>query len=171
MKKSATNVVLPSLTVSLIVTHLLVVANAQNCGQQSHNNECKDGSCCSQHGWCGTTPDHCGESCQSNCDTNGGGRGGGKNYPSTPPPQNYDSFILDEERSPPAPRNITVDHEGDSHPQCGSQRNGKPCEDETLCCSQWGYCGSVEDYCGDGCQSGRCHNGGSDPSSPPPGNY
>ncbi|KAL6582302.1 hypothetical protein OROMI_006316 [Orobanche minor] len=34
-----------------------------------------------------------------------------------------------------------------------------------LCCSQWGYCGTGNDYCGPGCQSGRCTvsptNGGS----------
>ncbi|KAL6528103.1 Endochitinase ep3 [Orobanche hederae] len=34
-----------------------------------------------------------------------------------------------------------------------------------LCCSQWGYCGTGNNYCGPGCQSGRCTvsptNGGS----------
>lgn len=25
-----------------------------------------------------------------------------------------------------------------------------------MCCSQWGYCGTTADYCGDGCQSGPC---------------
>ncbi|KAL8479349.1 hypothetical protein ACS0TY_026276 [Phlomoides rotata] len=37
-----------------------------------------------------------------------------------------------------------------------------------LCCSQWGYCGTTSDYCGQGCQSGPCFappssNGGSVP--------
>jgi hypothetical protein len=29
-----------------------------------------------------------------------------------------------------------------------------------LCCSQWGYCGSTEEYCALGCQPafGRCNN-------------
>ncbi|KAK6122572.1 hypothetical protein DH2020_043681 [Rehmannia glutinosa] len=32
-----------------------------------------------------------------------------------------------------------------------------------LCCSQWGYCGTGNDYCGRGCQSGPCF-------APPSGN-
>lgn len=24
------------------------------------------------------------------------------------------------------------------------------------CCSKWGYCGTTDDYCGDGCQQGPC---------------
>ncbi|MCD7457651.1 Endochitinase ep3 [Datura stramonium] len=27
---------------------------------------------------------------------------------------------------------------------------------EDLCCSKWGYCGSGNDYCGEGCQGGPC---------------
>jgi len=30
-----------------------------------------------------------------------------------------------------------------------------------LCCSKWGYCGSGNDYCGDGCHEGPCSNSGS----------
>lgn len=30
------------------------------------------------------------------------------------------------------------------------------------CCSQWGYCGTGDDYCGAGCQQGPCY------ASPPP---
>lgn len=26
-----------------------------------------------------------------------------------------------------------------------------------LCCSQWGYCGTSDDYCGTGCQEGPCN--------------
>lgn len=29
-----------------------------------------------------------------------------------------------------------------------------------LCCSQWGYCGQTDDYCGEGCREGPCHGGG-----------
>lgn len=36
--------------------------------------------------------------------------------------------------------------------QCGSQGGGKLCAN-ALCCSKWGYCGSTDAYCGDGCQS------------------
>ncbi|KAJ8505082.1 hypothetical protein OPV22_005968 [Ensete ventricosum] len=33
-----------------------------------------------------------------------------------------------------------------------------------LCCSKWGYCGTGDDYCGDGCQSGPCYSS-SNPSN------
>ncbi|KAK7263017.1 hypothetical protein RJT34_30601 [Clitoria ternatea] len=36
--------------------------------------------------------------------------------------------------------------------QCGRQRNGAVCGNG-LCCSQFGYCGNTNDYCGQGCQS------------------
>ncbi|CAD6335313.1 unnamed protein product [Miscanthus lutarioriparius] len=52
--------------------------------------------------------------------------------------------------------------------QCGSQAGGALCP-SCLCCSQWGWCGSTSDYCGDGCQgqcSGSC--GGTPPSPPLP---
>jgi hypothetical protein len=29
-----------------------------------------------------------------------------------------------------------------------------------LCCSRWGYCGTGNDYCGNGCQAGPCWSGG-----------
>nr|ACJ61920.1 chitinase [Zea mays subsp. parviglumis]ACJ61924.1 chitinase [Zea mays subsp. parviglumis] len=35
---------------------------------------------------------------------------------------------------------------------CGCQPN--------FCCSKFGYCGTTDDYCGDGCQSGPCRSGG-----------
>nr|GLL49360.1 endochitinase EP3-like [Ipomoea trifida]GMD97745.1 endochitinase EP3-like [Ipomoea batatas] len=34
-----------------------------------------------------------------------------------------------------------------------------------LCCSQWGYCGTGDDYCGEGCREGPCYK----PPSPPSG--
>ncbi|CAL1363700.1 unnamed protein product [Linum trigynum] len=51
---------------------------------------------------------------------------------------------------------------------CGGKKKIS-CEDG-LCCSQFGYCGSVDEYCGDGCQSsyGECGSPGVDKSSPPP---
>jgi basic endochitinase B len=36
--------------------------------------------------------------------------------------------------------------------QCGSQAGGALCAN-SLCCSQYGYCGSTSEYCGTGCQS------------------
>ncbi|RWR90610.1 chitinase 1 isoform X3 [Cinnamomum micranthum f. kanehirae] len=48
--------------------------------------------------------------------------------------------------------------------QCGSQAGGATCPGG-LCCSQYGYCGSTDPYCGPGCQS-QC-SGGSTPTPTP----
>nr|AAT40736.1 basic chitinase 2-1 [Nepenthes khasiana]AAT40737.1 basic chitinase 2-1 [Nepenthes khasiana] len=47
--------------------------------------------------------------------------------------------------------------------QCGSQAGGAVCPGG-LCCSQYGWCGTTDDYCGAGCQS-QCSFSGGDPSS------
>ncbi|CAL1409925.1 unnamed protein product [Linum trigynum] len=51
---------------------------------------------------------------------------------------------------------------------CGGKK-AKSCEDD-LCCSQYGYCGSEIEYCGDGCQSdyGECGSSGTSSAPPPP---
>lgn len=40
---------------------------------------------------------------------------------------------------------------------CGTQNGGALCPGG-LCCSEYGYCGSTIEYCGDGCQS-QCGGG------------
>ncbi|KAJ4715878.1 Chitinase [Melia azedarach] len=52
------------LVFSLVFSFALAVS-AQNCGS---GQPCAGGECCSQHGWCGITVDHCCTNCQSNCD-------------------------------------------------------------------------------------------------------
>nr|AAT40738.1 basic chitinase 2-2 [Nepenthes khasiana]AAT40739.1 basic chitinase 2-2 [Nepenthes khasiana] len=47
--------------------------------------------------------------------------------------------------------------------QCGSQAGGAACPGG-LCCSQFGWCGTTDDYCEAGCQS-QCSSSGGDPSS------
>ncbi|KAG0575563.1 hypothetical protein M758_5G014200 [Ceratodon purpureus] len=48
---------------------------------------------------------------------------------------------------------------------CGSQAGGKKCANN-LCCSQYGYCGSTSEYCGNGCQSQCGGSGGGSPTTP-----
>lgn len=43
--------------------------------------------------------------------------------------------------------------------QCGAQKGGVKCANG-LCCSQYGWCGSTDPYCGTGCQS-NCPSSGS----------
>ena len=54
---------------------------------------------------------------------------------------------------------------GTTAEQCGTQAGGAVCPNG-LCCSQFGWCGSTNDYCGNGCQS-QCSPGGS-PTTPSP---
>ena len=42
--------------------------------------------------------------------------------------------------------------------QCGWQVGGKTCPNN-MCCSQYGYCGTTDDYCSKNCQS-NCGGGG-----------
>ncbi|RYR79027.1 hypothetical protein Ahy_A01g003895 [Arachis hypogaea] len=51
--------------------------------------------------------------------------------------------------------------------QCGRQANGALCPN-SLCCSQWGWCGTTDPYCGSGCQSQCKGSTPSNPSPPPP---
>nr|QIJ55475.1 endochitinase CH5B [Cajanus platycarpus] len=61
----------------LCVLTLFVVGSwAEQCGRQAGGALCPGGLCCSQFGWCGSTPDYCGKDCQSQCGgapTPGGG--------------------------------------------------------------------------------------------------
>ncbi|KAG8478127.1 hypothetical protein CXB51_027919 [Gossypium anomalum] len=41
--------------------------SAQQCGRQAGGALCANRLCCSQHGWCGITPEYCGTGCQSQC--------------------------------------------------------------------------------------------------------
>jgi chitinase len=44
--------------------------------------------------------------------------------------------------------------------QDGSCSSSSPCPDPSDCCSEWGYCGTTSDYCGQGCQNGPCTGSG-----------
>ncbi|CAN6342101.1 unnamed protein product [Urochloa humidicola] len=48
---------------------------------------------------------------------------------------------------------------------CGSQAGGALCPN-CLCCSQWGFCGDTDPYCGAGCQS-QCRGCAGPPPGPP----
>ncbi|CAI8600363.1 unnamed protein product [Vicia faba] len=49
--------------------------------------------------------------------------------------------------------------------QCGKQAGGALCLNQ-LCCSAWGFCGSTDIYCGEGCQS-QCTGTNPPPPTPP----
>ncbi|CAN1132372.1 Root-specific lectin [Linum perenne] len=166
MAKSATKTILPLLIVT-IATILITVANCQDCGKDGKEKTCDDGNCCSSNSFCGSTDQHCGAGCQPNfgrC-TSGGS--------SSPGPYAGTSFFDPEYHSPPAHVNLTHDQGWYNMPHCGKQAPGEECA-AGLCCSEFGHCGSIDKYCGEGCQGGPCTGGGggdNDPKTPPPANY
>ncbi|CDP01819.1 unnamed protein product [Coffea canephora] len=56
---------------------------AEQCGRQAGNALCPNRLCCSQYGWCGSTPDYCSPSnnCQSQCSGSTPSPGGGGSTP------------------------------------------------------------------------------------------
>lgn len=96
------------------------------------------GTCCSQYGWCGNTPAHCGTGCQSGC--NNGAQ------PSSVQPASTPSAAPGQ----PAPR---------SDGRCGKDFGNTPCDANGPyggCCSAYGYCGVTDGHCliANGCQNG-----------------
>ena len=91
-----------------------------------------ENQCCSQSGWCGTTPQHCGFTCQKgygNCDSTG------PLFPSPSPSP-----------SPSPTPGSPISENG----MCGFS-TGTRCPGNG-CCSNYGWCGSTAQHCyGSGC--------------------
>ncbi|KAH9302611.1 hypothetical protein KI387_014194, partial [Taxus chinensis] len=93
----------------------------------AQNCGCSSNMCCSQYGFCGIGDDYCGKGCQQ-----------GPCYASNTPIPGTDigdgivllTFL------------VVVYH------NCGCSSD--------MCCSQYGYCGIGDGYCGKGCQQGPC---------------
>ncbi|KAI8829695.1 hypothetical protein BJ741DRAFT_622055 [Chytriomyces cf. hyalinus JEL632] len=92
---------------------------------------CDDASlCCSPYGWCGSSPEHCGTGSEQ---------------------QSSDNF---------APAN--ADTSSSSSCGLGFVGNGK-CDDSSLCCSPYGWCGSSPEHC----TAGQSGNGVSENNNQP----
>jgi len=96
---------------------------------------CKNNECCSKYGYCGTSEKYCGDGCQpafGHCDS----------FPSR-------TSLTISKVSPSG--NPTVSG------RCGTGYGGF-CK-TNQCCSKYGYCGTSEKHCGDGCQRAYGHCG------------
>ncbi|KAF2749026.1 carbohydrate-binding module family 18 protein [Sporormia fimetaria CBS 119925] len=151
-----------SLFATIISALALGSVNAQNCGPQYGNQRCAPGLCCSQYGWCDTTPAHCDP---ANCLRAFSGAGsscavrhvlenlGGTPTSSRPPPAST---------SPPGSFPSVIP----AIDTCGTNGGGVSCPGVGTngyyyrCCSPAGHCGPknpIQDaaqYCGTGCQAG-----------------
>ncbi|KAJ1984100.1 hypothetical protein H4R33_004506 [Dimargaris cristalligena] len=129
-----------ALTLMALAAPLLVLAQGSLPGGGCDaTHACAAGQCCSQWGWCGVGDGFCGTGCQNGpCSGNGG---------NNPQPTSTSTI-------PTKPTNISTDGTCDADKSCpGSQ-----------CCSQWGFCGVGDGFCGAGCKNGPCSgNGGSNP--------
>ncbi|KAL7274155.1 hypothetical protein RUND412_002955 [Rhizina undulata] len=98
------------------------------------------GTCCSQYGWCGNTPAHCGDGCLSGCTVTG--------TTTTATPVTT-AAVESSTASGTAAR---------SDGRCGTAYGGATCTGSAFggCCSEYGYCGTTVDHClvANGCQSG-----------------
>ncbi|KAF2257379.1 carbohydrate-binding module family 18 protein [Trematosphaeria pertusa] len=141
---------------ALVAASLASMALAQNCGPQYQNQVCAAGKCCSQYGWCDTTPAHCDP---ATCLKQYSGTGSScKNGASTT--LKTSSTKKPTSTSSPYASSIPVID------VCGSAQGGVSCPGAGLngyfyrCCSSAGHCGPKNDiqdqslYCGTGCQAG-----------------
>ncbi|KAK8254637.1 hypothetical protein HDK77DRAFT_497127 [Phyllosticta capitalensis] len=132
------------------------------CGAWAGNQTCFGnvvGSCCSQWGYCGIGDPWCGAGCQSefgDCDSI-------SSVSSSSPP----TGTADPASSGSAGISASSTPSGLPFPDgaCGPTYGGLTCANST-CCSEWGFCGVGDGYCGTGCQAayGQC-NGGSQSSA------
>ena len=105
---------------------------------------CAEGLCCSKHGFCGTTPSHCGTGCQSEF-------GQCNNNASDPIDTDSNNTNNTNDTNNTTTENNLPTTYGKCGPGIGVCAKG-------FCCSQYGYCGKSELHCGAGCQSefGHC---------------
>ncbi|KAI0550257.1 carbohydrate esterase family 4 protein [Xylaria curta] len=127
-------------------TSTLTVSIDGNCGSGVTCQGSVFGNCCSVNGYCGASIDYCGNNCNAQF---GSCSVGDDPLPSDIPlPTGPDDQIPSSTTSGPAPTNtLQVSIDGN----CG---NGFTCDGSEFgnCCSQYGFCGSNDDYCLDGCQ-------------------
>ncbi|KAI9655834.1 MAG: hypothetical protein M1821_005269 [Bathelium mastoideum] len=145
------------------------------------------GSCCSQYGWCGSSPAHCevSQGCQSGCTDSLFPGEQGSFTSSHPPSINLMAYIASAATAstsaaassepvlgpPPASTASTVPQPTGpvtTDGTCGAAHGGTVCGNwyRGSCCSQYGFCGNTSAHCGAGCQSGPCDSA---PVVPAPG--
>ncbi|KAM0277064.1 hypothetical protein ACHAQH_006134 [Verticillium albo-atrum] len=118
-----------------------VLSTDSSCGGPS-NFVCPAGTCCSQFGFCGTSPQHCGTDCQ--------------------PTFGVCGVFVPVDPNAPVPSTAPVATGGVSPDDTCGGANAFTCPEGT-CCSEFGFCGTTTAHCSTGCQSafGTCGEGAS----------
>lgn len=111
------------------------------CGSRHGGATCRQqplgATCCSKHGWCGSSPDACGKGCQPVFGT----------CKDVPEPGLSTKATTTTTRKT-QPTNIS------RNGRCGPKHGGTTCilEPGATCCSGAGWCGRTKDHCGKSCQ-------------------
>ncbi|GAW22409.1 hypothetical protein ANO14919_119460 [Xylariales sp. No.14919] len=121
-------------------TSTLVVSTDGDCGSGITCQGSTFGNCCSVNGYCGSSIDYCGTGCNAQfgtCSTGDSPLPGDDPIPST--------TTTSGGATPTGALEVSID---------GTCGNGFTCDgsDYGNCCSQYGFCGSTDDYCLTGCQ-------------------
>jgi len=146
------------------------VSKNGRCG--SSFGSCPNSKCCSKYGYCGTSDAHCGTGCQSEfgkCNKKATKKTTTtkkatkkttttkKATKKTTTTTTKKSVVKTTKKTTTTTKKTTTvtSKKTSTNGLCGG-KNGV-CPDD-LCCSQYGYCGSSDEYCGKGCQSefGKC---------------
>jgi hypothetical protein len=122
--------------------------------------------CCSQYNWCGSTDAYCGTGCQSAFGT--------CSVQSSTTSSSTSSSASKSSASSSTSSSSTGTPTGVVSPDnsCGGT-TGYICPSSLPCCSQYGWCGSTDDYCGANCQPafGTCQGITPDNTCGSPNNY
>ncbi|KAK7529762.1 uncharacterized protein J3D65DRAFT_561899 [Phyllosticta citribraziliensis] len=120
------------------------------CGANAGGQTCVNapsGPCCSLYGYCGTGASFCGVGCQS---LYGVCNSTSSSVLSSATPAS--SGVSEASSSPSSSAPASTFPAG----ACGPDAGGQTCENAPSgpCCSQYGYCGTGDSFCGAGCQAG-----------------
>jgi hypothetical protein len=157
-----------------------IVSTDGRCGIDFGNTFCGDEAvpCCSEYGWCGTGTTFCGLGCQSVYGLCDGLTYSPSNQPIGTPTLVPTNEPTNEPTAVPtvaatavpsismAPTSHIISTDG----RCGVDFGNTFCGDEAVpCCSEYGWCGTGETFCGVGCQTayGLCDGMTYSPSNQP----
>eukprot|EP00158_Paraphelidium_tribonemae_P001970 Partr_v1_DN25004_c1_g1_i1_m51069 putative chitin binding len=140
----------------------------RRCGRDFNNLQCNTafGHCCSIHGWCGVTEDHCGVGCQNgSCLT-------GPSVSGAAAQKKFEEIDAGNDNFGDTEPGFPQFHGHTGPRRCGRDFNNLQCNtDFGLCCSKWGWCGATAEHCGVGCQNGKCLTTGSVGGTSDAGDY
>ena len=127
------------------------------CGPK--NGICPNNKCCSKYGYCGTSDAYCGSGCQSEF----GKCKGVSNKKTTTKKANSSKKTTKSKKTTTTTNKKVTTTTVNNNKALKTSTNGKCGPKNGICpnnrcCSKYGYCGTSDAYCGNGCQSefGKC---------------